>query len=64
MLLPHLEIIQKELFIAWSLLNKDTHLSNVESLIDLAVKLEIHIQVMESVRDRWNKGLEVILATH
>lgn len=40
-LLPHIEIIQKEIFFAKGILNKDTHFSHITDFIDLPVKLEI-----------------------
>ena len=63
MLVPHLELIQRELFIVQSLLTKDTYFSSVESLIDLVVNLEIHIQVMKKEKRKWNRRLEDILAS-
>lgn len=59
-----MKIIQTEISIAHNLTKKYKHISTIEILIDLAAQLEIHIQVMESARDRWNKGLEEILASH
>ncbi len=64
MLLPHMEVIQKELSITLDLVNKYPHLSIIDSLVGLIGQLEIQIQVVKSAKSRRNQGFEVILSNH
>ena len=64
MLIPHLEVIERELKIAQDLITKDQNLSVAEILIDLAIKLQLHNQILEIARSTWNHALTMITKVH
>ena len=63
-LLPHFEVMQKELKTTKDLVQRDTHLSLANNLIALAPKLEIKIHILESIRSNWDNALAMILQLH
>jgi len=42
--------------IAQNILKKGTHFLHIAGLTTLAIELQIQFQVLEKVKDQWNKG--------
>ena len=63
-LLPHLEVMQRDLISAKEVVERDPSLPTSFSLIDLVAMLEIKIQLLELVRNGWDHALAMILQFH
>ena len=61
MLIPHLEVMQRELPTAKYIVRRDPHISIADSLIDLSAQLEVKIHILESISSSWDKALSMIL---
>lgn len=64
MLTPHMEILQKELAFAKTLMKKDLYLSTHEGLVHLVSELAIHIKSLEVTCDNWDVALKIMLQIH
>ena len=60
MLIPHLEVMQREVKSTQDLINEDHNILVAESLIDLEVRLQLQNHIFESARIAWDHALAMI----
>lgn len=63
-LTPHMEILDKELGYAETLMKKDPNLSTLDGLVQVTIELSIQIKSLEVACDNWDETLEIILEVH
>ena len=59
-----MEILQKELAYAKTLLKKDPNLSTLEGLVHLAAEIAIQLKSLNVALDNWDGALKHIMALH
>lgn len=64
MLIPHMEVLHKELSYAEIFMKKDPHLSTNEGLVTLATELDIQVKSLEVACDNWDTTLKIIMEVH
>ena len=60
MLIPHLEVMQREVKSTQDLINEDHNILVAESLIDLEATLQLRNHIFESARITWDHALAMI----
>ena len=63
-LTPHMEILQKELAYAKTLLKKDPNLSTLDGLVHLAAETTIQLKSLDVALDNWDSALEHVIVLH
>ena len=63
-LTPHMEILQKELAYAETLMKKDPNLSTLDNLVHLAKKISIQLKSLDFALDNWYAALKHIMVVH
>ena len=63
-LTPHMEILQKELAYAETLLKKDPNLSILDGLVDLAAEIVIQLKSLDVTLYNWDATLKHIMVVH
>ena len=63
-LTPHMDILQKELAYAKTLLKKDLNLSTLDDLVHLATKIAIQLKSLDVTLDNYDSAIKHITILH
>ena len=63
MMLPHMEIMQKRMDHARTLV-KERNLSVANHMYELSAELQIDLHILKVLQDNWDKNLSIILKVH
>ena len=60
-LTPHMEILQRELAYAETVLKNDPNLSTVDGLVHLAAETTIQIKSLDVAIENWDAALKIVM---
>ena len=59
-IIPHMEVLHKELAYVENVLKKDPNISTLEGLVHLVVEIVIHLKALEIALDNWDSTLKIM----